>query len=469
MLELILGFLLGSFIAEFASAQANMVVKILLFSTATFSAVACLVAAMRGQYLWKQAPAAFFMIFGLLWGALHNWRADVQQSTLQGQAIVIRGNAEERFGRYLIVWMGSSKSLIKVKGAARFGDRGRVRCRSLAQSQQLTCRFTGTLTMHYHRINQWIWFANQLRLSLQQRANFLGERWSAWAMALFLGDWSHLQTETKLWFQRVGIVHLLVLSGLHISLLFYLVEKMFFILLMPIYLSRMIRAENWVSLAFLSFAITTIFGLLYLLAVGFHHPSLRAFFVYLCVKLGRWSCGGQKPIFWISVALIAQVIVVPIGFWERSNVLSWFAYLWLVSGLWKVLSPISSRRKKLTDIILCQLGMTALSAGLVGELSTISMLANLVIGPVFPVIFVTSLLWLSLPQSEFVTHLSSLVLHLFFALIQAFAQRSQVISLPIAFSQTLTMILSSALLCYMFGCYAQQGQQFKTKGCDDDR
>jgi len=460
MLEFIFGFLLGAFLGEYAVIFRKPHLSVMIACLLIF----VIVVASRSWGRWYQNLCLqVSLCFGLFWGGFHNWREALREERGRDIGEVLRGNLQAKLGRHILVWQDLG-TVVTARGAARLGDRGKLRCQSYrVWTEQVRCRFTVTVGMHYSRPNQWVLLSRTLAGGLRDRAQKFEQPWSGWTQALLLGDWSLLEPDIRQVFQRNGIVHLLVLSGFHISLVFMLVERLLFILLMPLYLFRVSSAVRWVEVSFLCFGLTIFFGLVFLLASGVAQPSLRAFLIYVIFRCGRCCLGGQSSEFWMVLALVGQMFVAPLGFLELSNLLSWLAYLWLICGVWSIKDPDKGGWQKIIELFLCQFGLSVLSFALLGVFPTIGIFTNLMVAPIFPLIFFFTILRVLLPELNWLVDLSTDLLNGFLWMIGKLAERSYILEIPDVISQWLTMLIISAFICYVFGWSVQQRRYLLAK------
>lgn len=443
MLEVFVGLLIGSLLGEYVIFLDKPVMVWIL-------TCAGLLIIMTHVSLFSSLPkrVIYLGIFSLsmIWGAFHNWRDHPSGDEYWTE--VVRGSSS--VGRYVVV--RTKQGVTYARGNARRGDFGRLTCQSGSElfRWQSMCRFHVGLASHYVRSSTWIDLANKLEHGMKGRVQSFGQPYRGWLQAVLMGDWSNLDGDVARQFRGAGLIHLLVLSGFHFSLVFFVFELLLRMVFGPLYLGRLISAQIWISTPFMSYAGTVVLGLIFLLATGVSQPALRAFLVYSCARGLRGFVGAKRPELWIVMAATLQLWVAPIGFWQRSNLFSWLAYLWLVLRPWQGkssgLSP--SRGKKLLAIWNCQLGLAALSLILIGEQPTLGIFANIFLAPVFSVVFVLSGIWLMLPESHWFANLAIWGIDFFFSAIDFFASNSKMLVLSTGLSQLLTLLLIAALVCY---------------------
>ncbi len=133
----------------------------------------------------------------------------------------------------------------------------------------------------------------------------LGGEEGALMSALFLGDMSSLHASTSLSFRRLGISHLIAVSGMHISILIYGIER----LLRRLTVHKHIRSVLCVLLL----------GV-YLSIIGFPTSAVRAALMYLLVILsyyfnGRYDSMTALAFVAVFMCLLSPFTVYDGAFW----------------------------------------------------------------------------------------------------------------------------------------------------------
>ncbi len=121
----------------------------------------------------------------------------------------------------------------------------------------------------------------------------LPQRLSSVAAAMTVGDERFLSWETKDVYRRAGLSHMLVLSGLHLSLLCSMIQMV---------LGRMIHNERIISL------ITIVFVCVFMLFVGLTPSIVRSGIMWILLLLARF--GKRKPDAFTSMGFAAVVLVL---------------------------------------------------------------------------------------------------------------------------------------------------------------
>ncbi len=194
--------------------------------------------------------------------------------------------------------------------------------------------------------------------------------------AMLLGDKSYLDKELKKDFQDIGISHMLVVSGLHISLLgmgiFKLLRKMF---------------KYGVSCSVASVCVV-----LYVIMTGFGVSGRRALIMFLISMLAEYLGRTYDMLTSISVALVIILFDTPYLFLNCGFLLSFLAVMGIAT-LVPVLEDVSKWLcgHRLSFIMVSVAVMWAtlpVSAGFLYEYPIFSILINLLVIPYMPLIVI---------------------------------------------------------------------------------
>ena len=243
------------------------------------------------------------------------------------------------------------------------------------------------------RLSVW---AGKLRRTLSARLNLLtGNRSEGLPSALLLGDRTNLSDSSRRNFSRAGVSHLLAISGLHVTLLFGLLEWIFRLLR----ISKKLRAM-----------LLTAGALGYLILLGFPPSATRATIMLGVTYLSYLLSARSDPLTSLGVAgaLIVAVSPHPVadaGFWMSflatlglvAVMPLWTEYLNRpirreVSSLWTVI-----RRDILKMMAALLVGLVALSftlsivAAVIGEIGILSPVSTILLTPFCAVILLLSL------------------------------------------------------------------------------
>lgn len=248
-------------------------------------------------------------------------------------------------------------------------------------------------------LNQW----NQ-KLSVRL-ADAIGGESGGLTTALLLGNRSFLSADTVLNFRRVGISHMLALSGLHVSILIGFLELIF----RKTHVSKQIRA----------FIVPpALFG--YLLLTGMSVSTVRAVLMICALYVGFLLHSDYDSFTALSTILAVLLVVTPYAVLDLSL---WLSFLAAASII--VFSPairaVKSKIKtwkgcpRLLGRILAtaweavMVGSVAnaalllISAGIFGEASWMSVPATILLSLPLSLLLILSIPTLLLPQLSFLT------------------------------------------------------------------
>ena len=224
-------------------------------------------------------------------------------------------------------------------------------------------------------------YRSQIRQAINSSG--LSELGSAVVVALSIGD---KQQISAYWddLARLGIVHLLVISGLHIGLIAamaFFFGKLFGRLLLPLY--------RWFPLLVSTVArcsgpvLAIVAALLYSLLAGFSLPTQRALIAVVVVMFSKLISRHVQPFTCIAWALLLIAITQPLailsaGFWlsfVAVGVLLWWFTPWLSATSGLSLRPILSAQLALLVAMMIPLLI------FIGRASWLAPLINLVAVP----------------------------------------------------------------------------------------
>ena len=227
----------------------------------------------------------------------------------------------------------------------------------------------------------------------------IGEEYGGIAVALLMGNRQFLNDADTLHFQRIGISHLLALSGLHVSILIGLFER----LLRKLGTPRTARA-----------ILIPLLGIGYMLLTG-ASPSICRAILMLCVAQIAFLWGAEYDAFTaLCAALVALLTVTPYAVYDVGLWLSFLAaasiivFLPAVTGLLErvrerfhlsklVFKLLSALCTGISVGAVTNLALLPLLAEVFGEASVWSIPATLVLAPFAAVILVLALVSLCLP------------------------------------------------------------------------
>ncbi len=252
------------------------------------------------------------------------------------------------------------------------------------------------VTMVGRDADVWAVRAGRMRRNLVARLNLLcGREASGLPSAFLLGDRAALRSEVQRDFARAGVSHLLAISGLHMTLLFGLLEGVLRLLRFP---------KRWRALLLGASAVG------YLMLLGFPPSATRAVIMLGMVYLSVLLFAHADSLTSLGVAGVLILSVSPhaaadAGFW-----MSYLATLGLVSVMpwvntradrWRTCAP-ERRIRTYACALMLKVGVgllvgvvamfctLALVAAVMGEMGILSPVATLILTPLCGVILLLS-------------------------------------------------------------------------------
>ena len=231
-------------------------------------------------------------------------------------------------------------------------------------------------------------FAAALRHRLTDAllASPLGEEAGAYAAAMLLGNRSFLPREDRAAFSRLGIAHILSVSGFHVGVLIGALALLFRLLRLPQRCRMVLYA--------------LILGL-YVLLCGGSQPVLRASVLFLLTQEGRILNRPRSLTHLLCAAAVAMLLFSPVQLTGLSFLMSFGAVFGLAlltpffSSLWKPDNAVLRRlRDSLAAGLGAQLGVLLPELSAYQELPLLGLLMNI------PMLFLSAgliaLYWLAL-------------------------------------------------------------------------
>jgi len=224
--------------------------------------------------------------------------------------------------------------------------------------------------------------------------------------SLVIGDKSALSQDIKDCFSNSGIMHILVVSGLHVGFISAV------ILLFLKLLGFSLRKALLLSIPFM---------FLYVIATGADPPALRSAIMFSCMIFSL--CLGREPLIYNSLALSALIILIfePQQLFTASFQMSYGATLGIVYFHRDILALFKNVKNEILRFFCGILSVTA-SAQLAliplcmyyfGKISLISFLANVIVVPLTGIILYLGIIFYILTfVSQYAALLCSLIVSL---------------------------------------------------------
>lgn len=240
-----------------------------------------------------------------------------------------------------------------------------------------------------------------------------------WLEAAVFGSRSELSFQRQKDFRTVGLIHLLVVSGLHVGLFALFCRAMLLLPILPFYALTIISATRWRQIQYVSELISLPLVCSYVWLIDAPSAAQRAATFYVLWVLCKLFFGVRRPLARCSVCLIAQTILFPIGFLNAGNMMSWIVTLLLVARL----KDGDGWRADLLAVfdVRLQFKIMLVAGSLFAELTPLSLPANLLLAPVFGVILQISYLNLIFPHPV-LSMINHQIVHVWLVMVEILAQ-----------------------------------------------
>lgn len=255
---------------------------------------------------------------------------------------------------------------------------------------------------------------DDLRINVSERLDkCLGEDVGAMANAYLTGDRSELSISTARDYRRAGISHLFAVSGMHVTILLGAIE----LLLKKFYCRKTVRC-----------AVLTVCALGLLCLTGFSMSAMRSVFMLFMVYVAFLiSEENDSPTsLFLSVAII--ILITPYAIYELGMWMSFFATLGVITVYPIVHNAMPNNKKKsrfsrvlfalsrscvlsIIGTVSATMFLLPISWAIFGEMSVVSVPANIVMSPlstVFLIMSALATLFCNVPILNFVIRYASL-------------------------------------------------------------
>jgi hypothetical protein len=239
--------------------------------------------------------------------------------------------------------------------------------------------------------------AMRIRNFVIERLMYIPPHLQGWIAGLLLGERSQIQTELKDAFKKSGVIHLLSVSGLHVTALVFALSCLLRVPGQTAYALRLISPLTWRRLAAVLSVLAAVSAWLYAALTGMSSAAQRAMFVF-ATNLLLLLFEGQKP---LSRRLLRvgflQSFFLPQNFLSEANFMSWTGYLLLARHMNQKRAP--GWGSKLKYLFLLQLKLMVLAATFFSQISLPSLVLNLIFLPFFPIVFGSAMLAVLWPNT----------------------------------------------------------------------
>lgn len=348
---------------------------------------------------------ALLIITGaIFWGYYHHSSPNVPKLNKVNTFTVIKDNADGQLGRYLQISNGYE--VFSVRGKSSKGAVGNVRCRggngarcywrSVAQFRMVKQNFLWTVT-------------DRVRQLIEFEVVTTTKTLSVWMQSLIFSKSYLLDRSLILAMKDTGIYHLMVISGFHVGLIFaffkVLLRAPFFLL----YCCGLMSARLWPIFYQICALAVIPMGFVCLGAISLTPSSSRAFLLFATYEIVKLSFGNIGGLRLVALTGVLQTILFPSGLIDHASLLSWGSFLILKFGPSCSFASLHRSYSHLASLCLKQIFLMLLNITVFGSFSWISLFANLLFVPLFPVVFFLSVFALAVDWEWLVRIVSDLL------------------------------------------------------------
>ena len=379
-------FVIGSLLARqgLGPSAANLGIFIGIF---LFLSVSSLFMRLKATF----SQSLIVCILGLIWGNSHAGRTQ---------------DMERRFGRIVQISAVSKQSgpilveanglIFETFGPQHLGSTGELSARAV-QNVFTSSRLIFRLIAVTNSQNPSWWERLQKRLQRQvdrmlEPLDFLDRRLIG---GIVFGTQESLPSNIRDSFMRTGLYHVLVVSGLHVTLIAALLS---FTLKAPLqfsYAFRIISPKSWRQASAALRVGSALCAMVYLSLSGASAAAQRSALFFVIRQVSSVFCGGIPLRNQLLYTALAQILIFPLGFLSEGTLMSWAAYLIVVRR------PLATHgcaiRSLLGHTLWIQFEMTVLVAAVFGQLIILGLAANLIFVSVFPIVIVAAMIALLHP------------------------------------------------------------------------
>lgn len=230
---------------------------------------------------------------------------------------------------------------------------------------------------HFPEKNKERTFLSLLVINLERRISVVSPEIQGFIYSVFMGDKHHLGSQLLNAFKKLGLFHLLVVSGLHLSFLSAIILALVFFPFQLAYSLCLINPRLWYYLRFCLQIVSTMIVSLYAVAIGFPPSVQRAVLLFSSdqfVKIFAISIPIKER---IASTLVLQSVFFALDFLSIGSLLSWTSYL-------TVYAFANCETKTWREVLLCQMTLCLFMGAILGQVSVVGFFLNIVVVPIFP-------------------------------------------------------------------------------------
>lgn len=243
----------------------------------------------------------------------------------------------------------------------------------------------------------WCALGSSMRHEAEQRIVRFPSDVAGWFRGFVIGDKSSIDRQMMTDFRDVGILHVLVLSGGHLSVAAALILGLARIFLLLPYIARKITMNTWFKCWAISSLLSMVCLLIFCLMVGFSQSVQRAFFAALVASVLSMLGIAKSPKSRIFFTFFFQAAFFPVNLLSQSMFLSWSGSL-LLMGFFES-TYLKGFAWSLLQLFKIQLLFFATSLIFFGSVGVLSPVVNLLGQFAFGILLPLDILVISLARS----------------------------------------------------------------------
>ena len=207
----------------------------------------------------------------------------------------------------------------------------------------------------------------------------LGERMGNLAYTSLYGDKNYTEQEILDEFKYTGVAHIFCVSGLHISLIAFLID----------FLLKKLKINNK-----LSFVITGLLLFVYCLLCSFNSPVVRASIMTMTMLLAQIFVQRYDSLNAISLAGCILLLINPLNTFDAGFQMSFFAIFGILmcANLFSKIKIKNVFLNKICSLLIvsfsAQIGLLPILINTFSYIATYSIISNLIVVPLFSLFFV---------------------------------------------------------------------------------
>ena len=350
------------------------------------------------------------LAFFLLWGSLHSAPQVVEPIRF---ARVLKSGLG--FSNIIILDEDTSK-VYEVVANSLTASSGQVKCFNNYQSTSLffdttnLCTFISDRKLKPFSLS----ILDKIHLSLKSKImsnlekNNLSLKYIHFITSILYGDRKDLSFNIKQHFKSLGIYHLLVISGLHFMLLAGCFRAICFCPFKIFYILRLISPSSWIGISMIINILVCLGVLFFMSFCSISGATERACIIFLSSVLLPYITGKMRLEKRVSLCMVIQILIFPLGAVSLGTLISWLCYLSYVcmshtgiryelraSSVWGILidnfwkRSLKSLIYRLKDLLLIQLKLSAYGCCVFGMVSPLSLFINILLVPFFPFVMLS--------------------------------------------------------------------------------